>query len=138
MRTAGNDFSWTVTEACAQMDSDPGKLRQILLNLLSNANKFTEHGKIRLDVHLDDAGTLVFAVHDTGIGISEEAQSHLFEEFFQGDLSPTKRYGGADLGLALCKRFCEMMGGSIGVESTTGVGSVFTVRLPRSAPVTPS
>ncbi len=130
---AGNRFTWTAPEASGEVVTDAGKLRQVLLQLLGNANKFTEGGEVRLDV-TEDADDLWFSVTDTGIGIEAQALKQLFQDFYQGDLSTTKRFGGAGLGLALCRRFVELMGGTITVESEPGLGSAFRVRLPRRAP----
>jgi len=115
------------------MHADMTKIRQILFNLISNAAKFTKEGTITLEasreVH-DDVPWIRFAVSDTGIGIPEDKLDHIFQEFAQADDSTTKEYGGTGLGLALTTRFCEMMGGSIRVESEVGVGSSFIVKLP--------
>jgi hypothetical protein len=115
------------------MTSDLTKVRQMLFNLLSNASKFTEKGQVILSVRreiVDDETWMVFEVKDSGIGMSEEQCQKLFQPFVQAEASITRRFGGTGLGLALCRRFCDMLGGSITVASTLGVGSVFTVRLP--------
>jgi CheY-like chemotaxis protein len=109
------------------------KVRQILLNLLSNASKFTTEGDIDLNVEVQFANGIpwmVFTVSDTGIGMSQEQLSKLFEEFMQADSSTTRKYGGTGLGLAISRRFAQMMGGDISVDSRLGLGSVFTVQLP--------
>ncbi|GFO68860.1 hypothetical protein GMLC_24390 [Geomonas limicola] len=116
---------------------DPGRLRQVLINLVGNAVKFTERGVIEVLVSLvdeDEEGVLVhFQVTDQGIGISAEAQAHIFDAFVQGDASTTKLFGGTGLGLAISKRLAQLMGGSITVRSELGVGSTFgfTARLKR-------
>jgi two-component system sensor histidine kinase/response regulator len=108
---------------------DPSRLRQVLLNLLSNAVKFTDKGAVSLEImqldETDDKIKLQFAVRDTGIGISEEAQKNLFQSFTQADASTTRRFGGTGLGLAICRRIVELMGGSISVTSVLGKGSAF-------------
>jgi signal transduction histidine kinase/CheY-like chemotaxis protein len=114
---------------------DPGRLRQILMNLVGNAIKFTDQGEVIMRARLAEAGTdtvlVRFEVSDTGSGIAPEARARLFRSFSQADSSTTRQYGGTGLGLAIAKQLAEMMGGSIGVDSTPGQGSTFwfTVRL---------
>ncbi|MDM8564505.1 response regulator [Candidatus Halobeggiatoa sp. HSG11] len=111
--------------------ADITKLRQILLNLLSNANKFTENGIIKLTITTEnEASWMVFEVSDTGIGMTAEQQDSLFAAFTQADASTTRKYGGTGLGLAISKHFAEMMGGNITVTSTLDEGSNFIVHLP--------
>jgi signal transduction histidine kinase/DNA-binding response OmpR family regulator len=117
--------------AAGDMRSDQIRLRQILFNLLSNASKFTEDGTITLAVTTGRDNTVVFAVTDTGIGITPEQQTRLFQAFTQADASTTKKYGGTGLGLAITKRFVEMMGGGIELESQPGQGTTFRVTLAR-------
>jgi CheY-like chemotaxis protein len=115
------------------MYADATKVRQILYNLLSNAAKFTEHGHITLDVQRLPATslpTVVFSVQDSGIGMTPEQRQNLFRPFTQADDSTTRKYGGTGLGLVISHHFCQMMGGSIHVESVAGQGSTFTVSLP--------
>ena len=113
---------------------DPGRLRQILLNLVGNAVKFTPKGYILVEV-TSEVDRLLLRVADTGIGIPVERQSALFQPFEQVDTSTSRRYGGSGLGLAIARRLAGLMGGGISLESTPGAGSVFTVDLPlRPAP----
>ncbi len=113
---------------------DPGRMRQILLNLLGNAVKFTEQGSVRLGVDVqtcpDGARWLCFEVADTGIGIASSACERLFEPFVQLDASTTRRHGGSGLGLAICRKLAALMGGEVACESAPGQGSVFRVRVP--------
>ena len=116
-----------------EVTCDLTKLRQMLFNLISNAAKFTEDGQITLHITREsgaDGDWLSYSISDTGIGIPADKIESLFEEFSQADVSTTRNYGGTGLGLAITRRFCEMMGGSIDVESEPGQGSTFTVRLP--------
>ena len=112
---------------------DPTRLRQVLLNLLSNAIKFSEEGSVLLEIaqtsEIDDEVEISFSVHDTGIGMSEEAQEKLFQSFTQADTSTTRKYGGTGLGLAICRKLVELMGGTIEVTSTLGKGSTFSFSL---------
>jgi len=114
---------------------DPMRLRQVLLNLLSNACKFTKEGEVRLRARRVANGRdwIEFAVADTGIGMTPEQQAKLFEEFSQADAATTQRFGGTGLGLALSRKLARMMGGDVTVASELGKGSVFTVRLPGGA-----
>jgi signal transduction histidine kinase len=116
------------------LHADQMRLQQALLNLMSNANKFTDHGTITIDARHGQEGSrdwVTIAVGDTGIGMTAEQMGKLFQEFSQADASTTRKYGGTGLGLAISKRFCQMMGGDITVESEPGRGSTFTIRLPR-------
>jgi signal transduction histidine kinase/DNA-binding response OmpR family regulator len=109
--------------------TDRTKLKQSLLNLMSNASKFTRDGEVKLEVQAGD-GETCFIVSDTGIGMNEEQQRRLFQAFSQAELSTARQYGGTGLGLAITKHFCEMLGGSIAVESASGRGSTFIIALP--------
>src|SRR5256884_3320276 len=110
--------------------SDQTKIKQCLLNLLSNANKFTSKGTLTLMVAREDDSRASFRVSDTGIGMTEEQLGQLFEAFSQTYASTTRRFGGTGLGLAITKHFCTMLGGNVTVESTPGTGSTFTITLP--------
>lgn len=110
--------------------TDDKKLAQILRNFISNALKFTQQGEVRVSVHPEGSGEVRFAVSDTGIGIPEELHGNLFEDFVQIDSPLQKRLRGTGLGLSLCKRFAELLGGRVGVESTPGSGSTFFVIIP--------
>jgi signal transduction histidine kinase/CheY-like chemotaxis protein len=114
--------------------SDEGKIAQILRNYLSNALKFTEHGEVRVSASLDADGIVCFEVRDTGIGIAPDDQNRLFQEFGQVPNPLQGRERGTGLGLSLSKRLAELLGGSVGVTSTIGVGSTFWVRLPAVLP----
>ena len=114
--------------------ADQTRFRQSLLNLASNANKFTEKGTITIAAHKGQENGrdwITLAVADTGIGMTPEQKGKLFQEFSQASSSTASKYGGTGLGLAISKRFCQMMGGDITVESEPGRGSTFTIRLPR-------
>ncbi|RYC29074.1 response regulator [Lichenibacterium minor] len=119
------------------MHTDVVKLRQCLFNLMSNASKFTEKGTVTLRVHREgemDGAALVFAVSDTGIGMTAEQVGRLFQRFSQADESTTRKFGGTGLGLALTRGFAHLLGGDISVESTYGKGTTFTLRLPAYMP----
>jgi signal transduction histidine kinase len=120
--------------AIGSLHADQMRLRQALLNLMSNANKFTERGTITVDARQaqeNGCEWVTIAVADTGIGMTPEQMGKLFQEFSQADASTTRKYGGTGLGLVISKRFCQMMGGDITVASEPGRGSTFTIRLPR-------
>jgi signal transduction histidine kinase len=120
----------------APLTVDPMRLRQILLNLLSNACKFTKRGEVALQVRkaADGREWIEFAVSDTGIGMTAEQQAKLFEEFSRADSLTARRFGGTGLGLAITRKLARMMGGDVRVASEPNKGSVFTVRLPGGKP----
>jgi adenylate cyclase len=128
-----------VVEAPANLGTltvDPMRLRQILLNLLSNGCKFTKQGNVALRARrvVDGRDWIELAVADSGIGMTAEQQVKLFEEFTQAEASTAQRFGGTGLGLAITRKLARMMGGDVTVASEPGKGSVFTVRLPGGAP----
>ena len=114
--------------------ADQIRFRQALLNLASNANKFTEKGTVTIAAQAQRTEITV-AVTDTGIGMTPEQMGKLFQEFSQASSSTASKYGGTGLGLVISRRFCQMMGGDITVASEPGKGSTFTIRLPRIAEV---
>ena len=125
-----------VQENLGLLTVDPMRLRQILLNLLSNACKFTKEGEVKLQARriADGRDGIELSVFDTGIGMTPEQQAKLFEEFTQADATTAQRFGGTGLGLAIARKLARMMGGDVTVTSEPGKGSAFTVRLPGSAP----
>ena len=115
--------------------ADQTRIRQALLNLASNANKFTEKGTVTIAAQPqrnDGRDWITIAVADTGIGMTPEQMGKLFQEFSQASSATASKYGGTGLGLVISRRFCQMMGGDITVESEPGRGSTFTIRLPRT------
>jgi len=132
LREGKNELHLSDLDELTTMYNDVTKFRQIFTNLLSNACKFTRQGYISVFAHKvpERPGWVEFSVRDTGIGMNEEQQSRVFEAFVQADSSTSANYGGTGLGLAICRDHCELMGGSISVESEAGVGSTFTVLLP--------
>ena len=131
----GNTLVLDIADGLGGAFTDATKLRQCLINLLSNAAKFTQSGRITLSVRrrTDTGGDhLVFAVADTGIGMSDEQVARLFQRFSQADASTTRRFGGTGLGLAITRAFAHMLGGDIAVESREGEGTTFTLTLPAS------
>jgi signal transduction histidine kinase len=136
----GNRLEVDCPQNVGEMWADLTKVRQTLINLLSNACKFTERGVVSLRVERErsadaaDGEWVVFRVRDTGIGMTAEQQGRLFQAFQQADASTTRKYGGTGLGLAISRHFSRMMGGDIEVASEFGRGSVFTLRLPAEVP----
>jgi PAS domain S-box-containing protein len=141
----GNVLHVRCADDVGTMHADLTKVRQALFNLLSNAAKFTKGGSITLVVHRsapagDAPGTrpwVEFRVRDTGIGMTPTQVARLFEPFTQADASTTREYGGTGLGLSITRKFCQMMGGEVSVESKEGRGSTFTIRLPAEVPAPP-
>jgi signal transduction histidine kinase len=137
----GNTLEVGIEDGLGTMTSDVTKVRQMLLNLLSNASKFTEEGTIRLSAKRareDGREWLDFVVADTGIGMSAEQSEKVFDAFAQADSSTTRRYGGTGLGLAITRQFCEMLGGSISLRTRPAMGTTFTIRLPSEVAAAPA
>jgi len=132
-RANGNTLHATCQENIPQIETDALKLRQIILNILSNACKFTHDGEITLRVTYEHHDTLVFTISDTGIGISADDQRKLFKDFVQIDNSSTRQYGGTGLGLAISQRLCQLLSGEIHVSSEPGKGTTFIISLPSTA-----
>jgi signal transduction histidine kinase/CheY-like chemotaxis protein len=125
----GNEFRIDCADDLGTVEGDASKLRRAILNVLSNAGKFTKGGRVTLSVRQRD-GWLVFGVEDTGIGISPEEIPNLFENFGESEGATSSKYGGTRLGLALCRKLCRLMGGDVTVESELGKGSRFTIAVP--------
>jgi PAS domain S-box-containing protein len=124
-----NAFHAECSPNVGKLESDLTKVRQIVLNLVGNACKFTEHGEVEFSV-VAEGESVVFRVRDTGIGMTEDQLARLFTEFYQADSSTTRKYGGTGLGLSISRRFAQMLGGEISVTSTVGKGSTFSLKLP--------
>jgi PAS domain S-box-containing protein len=141
----GLELLYLVHQDCfTALRGDPGRIRQVLLNLIANALKFTEKGEVFLQVtpeqETETTSLIRFSVTDTGIGIAPEVQARLFQPFTQADSSTTRRYGGTGLGLAICKQLVELLGGQIGLQSVPGQGSIFwfTILFEKQAGAKPS
>ena len=132
----GNKLEVRLADHLGSMRSDRTKLKQCLLNVLSNASKFTQEGKLTVQVRrlVTDGPMIQIMISDTGIGMNEEQIGRLFQAFSQADASTTKKFGGTGLGLAITRHFCRLLGGDISVASRPGVGSTFTIILPDQAP----
>jgi signal transduction histidine kinase len=138
VRKNGNQFEMGQLGDLGRMSSDTMRVRQMLMNLLSNAGKFTKQGRIGLDAErqTESGGEwLRFRVTDTGIGMTEEQIERIFEEFSQAETTTATEYGGTGLGLPITRKFCELLGGRIEVTSDPGHGSCFELVLPARAPV---
>jgi signal transduction histidine kinase len=123
-----------------EIESDPDKLRQILLNLISNAIKFTEKGEVHITATKqpgseNEGEQIIISIHDTGIGIAPEIQERIFEAFYQGDSTITRKYGGTGLGLSIVRQLTLLLGGTLVLDSSLGQGSTFTLFLPQHPPV---
>jgi len=133
----GNNLELSVNPRFDIFYNDATKFRQVFLNLLSNANKFTQAGNISVNAEPlpNDPDCVVIKISDTGIGMSTEQQHKIFDAFVQAETSTSRNYGGTGLGLAICKEYCELMGGAISVSSEEAVGTTFEVILPVRVPV---
>src|SRR5262249_19195404 len=128
----GNVLEFRQADGLTTMRTDRTKLKQSLLNILSNASKFTQNGRLTLvaDQVVTERPMVRFVMSDTGIGMTEEQLGRLFQAFSQADASTTKKYGGTGLGLAITRHFCQLLGGDVTVASRPGEGSTFTITLP--------
>ncbi len=134
-RTGGLILAAHVPDDIGPCEADGPKLRQVLINLLGNAVKFTaKGGRVSIRADRDPTGAVLLAVSDTGIGLGPDELTRIFEPFYQADASSTRAHGGTGLGLSIVKSFVELHGGSVAVRSTPGVGTTFTVRLPPPSP----
>ncbi|TMJ52549.1 MAG: response regulator [Alphaproteobacteria bacterium] len=129
----GNTLETRMTGGIGTVRTDRTKLKQCLLNVLSNASKFTQDGKLTLAIERNDRAMIQITISDTGIGMSEEQLARLFQAFSQADASTTKKFGGTGLGLAITRHFCRLLGGDISVASRVGEGSTFTIVIPDQA-----
>jgi signal transduction histidine kinase len=132
IRNRGNELVVEIEPDLGELDSDGMKIRQILINLLGNAAKFTENGTVTLRVARAGTNAIRFDVVDTGIGIAKHKLELLFEPFVQADASSSRRFGGTGLGLTICRHFAGMLDGTLTAESEPGKGSTFTLTVPRS------
>ena len=130
---SGNTLELRVEKAVGSMRTDRTKVKQCLLNVLSNASKFTQNGKLTLAIERTDRAMVQMTISDTGIGMNPEQLGRLFQAFSQADASTTKKFGGTGLGLAITRHFCRLLGGDISVASRVGEGSTFTIVIPDHA-----
>ncbi len=136
-REKGLPLEVVATGYALPMSTDGGKVRQILVNLLSNSVKFTPAGRVTLIVQ-HDGGVVRYVVRDTGIGIAQEHRDQIFDAFWQVEQPSTRRVGGTGLGLSVTRRLARLLGGDVTMESSVGEGSAFTVTLPIEMPQIPS
>jgi signal transduction histidine kinase len=130
----GNHFEVDLQGLPDQLWSDPTRLRQILVNLLSNSAKFTREGTVLLRAR-SEGEQLVLTVQDSGIGMTAEQQTRVFQEFVQADDSTTRKFGGTGLGLTLVKKFTDLLGGELALQSQPGKGTTFTLKFPLAGPL---
>ena len=127
-----NELIVDLDDSIGTLRNDETKLRQVLLNLLSNAAKFTEEGVIKLKVSKATRNNIKFELSDTGIGMTPKQLKNVFEEFMQAETSTSKKYGGTGLGLPISKKITEMMDGKIEIKSKVGEGTTFTITIPKT------
>jgi signal transduction histidine kinase len=131
LKRDGMQLESDIPDSIGELRTDRQKLKQIVLNLLTNALKFTAHGSVTISVKTrGSTGETWISVRDTGIGIAPEDHEKIFEDFRQVDSSPAREYGGTGLGLSICRRLAKMLGGDIHLKSELGKGSTFTLVLP--------
>jgi signal transduction histidine kinase len=127
-----NKFVVKIDKSIETMKNDETKLKQILLNMISNASKFTKEGKVSLIISEEAKNRIKFELSDTGIGMTKNQLENVFEEFTQAETSTSKDYGGTGLGLPICKKLTELMGGKIEVQSKIGEGTTFSITIPKT------
>jgi len=130
-----NKFVVKIDESIETMKNDETKLKQVLLNMISNSSKFTKEGKVSLIISEEAKNRIKFEISDTGIGMTENQLKNVFEEFTQAETSTSKDYGGTGLGLPICKKLTELMGGKIEVQSKIGEGTTFSITVPKTIEV---
>ena len=130
-----NKFVVKIDESIETMKNDETKLKQVLLNMISNSSKFTKEGKVSLIISEEAKNRIKFEISDTGIGMTENQLENVFEEFTQAETSTSKDYGGTGLGLPICKKLTELMGGKIEVQSKIGEGTTFSITVPKTIEV---
>ena len=127
-----NKFVVKIDKSIETMKSDETKLKQVLLNMISNSSKFTKEGTVSLEISAESKNRVKFELSDTGIGMTEDQLKNVFEEFTQAETSTSKDYGGTGLGLPICKKITELMGGKIKVKSKIGEGTTFSIIVPKT------
>ena len=127
----GNKLVVEIDKSLVTIKNDETKLKQVLLNMISNSSKFTKKGKVTLKISEETRGRVKFELSDTGIGMTEDKLKNVFEEFAQAETSTSKDYGGTGLGLPICKKITELMGGKIDVQSKIGEGTTFSIIVPK-------
>jgi signal transduction histidine kinase len=127
-----NKFVVKIDKSIETMKNDETKLKQVLLNMISNSSKFTKEGTVSLEISAESKNRVKFELSDTGIGMTEDQLENVFEEFTQAETSTSKDYGGTGLGLPICKKITELMGGKIEVKSKIGEGTTFSIIVPKT------